>query len=63
MTYEEIKSAVTKLSLKDQQRFIMEVMPEIWPKACADKACVARVRELVDEAAVQRYREEHMDSI
>lgn len=63
MTYEEIKSAVTKLSLKDQQRFIMEVMPEIWPKACADESCVARVRELVDEAAVQRYREEHMDGI
>jgi hypothetical protein len=63
MTYEEIKSAVMNLSVKDQQRFIVEVMPTIWPKACTDESCVARVRELVDEAAVQRYREEHMDSI
>jgi hypothetical protein len=63
MTYEEIKSAVMSLSVKDQQRFIVEVMPQIWPKACADASCVAKVRELVDEAAVKRYREEHMDSI
>jgi hypothetical protein len=63
MTYEEIKSAVMNLSLKDQQRLIMEVVPEIWPKACADDACVSTVRELVDEAAVKRYREQHMDGI
>ena len=63
MTYEEVRSAVMNLSLKDQQRLIMEVVPEIWPKACADNACVLRVRELVDEAAVKRYREEHMDGV
>ena len=28
-----------------------------------DEIKVAKIRELVDEAAVKRYREEHMDSI
>ena len=63
MTFEEIKTGVMNLSLKDQQRLIKEVLPEIWPKACTDNSCVARVRELVDEDAVRRYQEEHLGSI
>jgi hypothetical protein len=63
MTFEEIKTGVMNLSLKDQQRLIKEVLPEIWPKACTDNSCVSRVRELVDEAAVKRYQEEHLGSI
>jgi hypothetical protein len=63
MTFEEIRSAVMNLNVKDQQRFIVEVVPAIWPKACLDESCVVRVRELVDEATVKNYREQHMDSI
>ncbi len=63
MTFDEVKSAVMNLSLEDQKRFIMEVIPSIWPKACADDSCVAKVRGLVDETVVKRYREEHMGNI
>ena len=63
MTFDEIKSAVVNLSFDEQKRLIMEVVPSIWPKACADDACVAKIRELVDEAAIKRYREEHLGSI
>lgn len=63
MTFDEIKSAVMSLSFDEQKRLIMEVVPSIWPKACADDVCVAKIRELVDEAAVKRYREEHLGSI
>lgn len=52
MTVDEIKRAVLNLSLEDQGRFIVEVLPEIWPKACLDDVCLSKVRELVDEAAV-----------
>jgi hypothetical protein len=63
MTFDEIKSAVMNLNLDEQKRLLMEVVPSIWPKACVDDACVARIRSLVDEAAVKRYKEEHMGSI
>lgn len=63
MTFEEIKSAVMGLSEKDQQKLIMEIVPQIWPKACRDDACVQRVRELVDEEAIRKYREQHMGHI
>jgi len=63
MTFEEVKSAVMNLSEADQKRLIVEVIPQIWPKACVDDSCVDKVRELVDEATVKRYKEEHMGSI
>ncbi|MDY0042618.1 MAG: hypothetical protein RBS57_20095 [Desulforhabdus sp.] len=63
MTFEEVKSAVMGLSEADQKRLIVEVIPQIWPNACVDDSCVDKVRELVDEATVKRYREEHMGSI
>lgn len=63
MTFEEIKSAIMNLSDADQKRLIMEVIPNIWPKACVDDSCVGKVRELVDEAVVKKYREEHMGGI
>ena len=63
MTFEEAKSAVMSLSGADQRRLIVEVIPQIWPKACVDDSCVDKVRELVDEATVKRYKEEHMGSI
>lgn len=63
MTFEEVKSAVMRLSEADQKRLIVEVIPQIWPKACVDDSCVDKVRELVDEATVKRYKEEHLGSI
>lgn len=63
MTFEEVKSAVLSLSEADQKRLIMEVVPQIWPKACIDDTCVDTVRELVDEATVKKYKEQHMGGI
>jgi hypothetical protein len=63
MTFDEVKSAVMSLGLDDQKRLIMEVVPAIWPKACVDDSCLVKVRELVDEATVKKYREEHLGGI
>ncbi len=63
MTFDEIKAAVMGLSEADQKRFITEVVPVLWPKACTDDACLFKVRELVDEETVKQYRTQHMDSI
>jgi hypothetical protein len=63
MTFEELVSALKNLSVNDQRRFIVEVLPKIWPQACVDDACVAKVRELVDEATVREYKKQHTDHI
>jgi hypothetical protein len=63
MTFEEIKTAILNFSSEDQKRLITEVVPQIWPKACTDKACLVKMRELVDEETVKSYREQHMDAI
>ncbi|NSW87951.1 MAG: hypothetical protein HPY84_16725 [Syntrophobacteraceae bacterium] len=63
MDFEGVKQAVLNLSDADKKRLIMEILPAIWPRACADDACVERVRGLVDEATVKHYKEQHMDSI
>ena len=63
MTFDEIKSAILALSEADQKKFVTEVIPLLWPKACLDDLCVAKFRELVDEATVKEYREQHMGSI
>jgi hypothetical protein len=63
MTVEELISAVMNLSVSDQRRFIVEILPKIWPKACADDTCVSKVRELVDEAVVKEYKKQHLDAI
>ena len=63
MTFEEIKSAVLSLSGSDQRRLIVEILPKIWPQACADDSCVEQVRHLVDEAVVNEYKKQHLDHI
>ncbi len=63
MTLGEIKSAILDLSEADQKKFITEVVPLVWPKACLDDICVAKFRELVDEATIKEYREQHLGSI
>ncbi|MHC1744068.1 MAG: hypothetical protein AB9873_13690 [Syntrophobacteraceae bacterium] len=63
MMFDEIKAAVMGLSEADQKRFITEVVPMLWPRACTDDSCLIKVRELVDEDTVKQYRAQHMDSI
>jgi hypothetical protein len=63
MNFEEIKSAIMNLNDQDQKRLILEVVPAIWPTACLDDICVDSLRELVDEATIKEYREQHLDSI
>jgi hypothetical protein len=63
MTFNEIKTAVMNLDAKEQKRVVMELVPAIWSKVVGDEACLAALRKLVDEEAVKKYKEEHMDSI
>jgi hypothetical protein len=63
MTLNEIKSELLELSEADQKKFITEVVPLLWPKACLDDFCVAKFRELVDEATIKEYREQHLGAI
>jgi hypothetical protein len=63
MTFDEVKAAVMNLSPQDQKRLITDIVPNIWPKACLDDSCLLKMRELVDEETVKKYRDEHMDSI
>lgn len=63
MTFDEVKAAVMGLNLDDQKRLITEVVPALWPKACLDDSCLLKVRDLVDEATVKRYRDEHMGGL
>lgn len=63
MTFEEVRSAIMNMSDSDRKRLILEVIPSIWPKACIDDACVSKFRELVDEATIKEYREQHLGGI
>jgi hypothetical protein len=63
MTFDEVKTALMGLSAADQKRLFLEVVPQMWPKACVDDACVRQMKELVDDAAIKKYREQHMDHI
>lgn len=63
MTLDEVKSGVLSLSEVDQKKLITDVIPLIWPTACLDDVCVAKFRELVDEATIKDYREQHLGSI
>lgn len=63
MTLAEIKAATAELSPADQKLIILEIVPMLWPQACVDDACVKRMKELVDEEMVRKYRQEHMDTI
>lgn len=63
MTFEEIKQAILNLSPPDQKRLIIEVVPEIWGEACQDDECLIKIRGLVDEDTVKKYRKQHMNGI
>jgi len=63
MAFDEVKAAIMKLNDKDKKRVVLEALPEIWPKIVGDEVCLRFLRKLVDEEAVKKYKEEHMDSI
>ena len=63
MTFDEIKAAVMSLDDQGKLRVVTELLPAIWPKIVCDEGCLGFLRQLVDEAAVEKYKEEHMDSI
>jgi hypothetical protein len=63
MTLDEVKWGLLGLSQTDQKKFITEVIPLLWPTACLDDCCVAKFRELVDDATIKEYRDQHMGSI
>jgi hypothetical protein len=63
MTFDEIKAAISSLSDQEKKRVVTELLPAIWPKIVCDDPCLEFLRKMVDEAAVAKYKEEHMDSI
>jgi len=63
MTFDEIRTAIVDLSVADQKKIILEIVPQLWPKACVDDACVQRMKTLLDDAVINKYREQHMDHI
>ena len=63
MTFEEIRTAIVDLSAADQKKIILEIVPQLWPKACTDDDCVKRMKTLLDDAVIEKYRAEHMDHI
>ncbi len=63
MKMEELKAAVLQLDPSEQKRLILEILTDIMPKVCTDEACLSKIRNFVDEEAIRKYREEHMDGI
>ncbi|MGB8992996.1 MAG: hypothetical protein WCD80_13155 [Desulfobaccales bacterium] len=63
MTFDEIKAAIMAMDDRGKKRVVMELLPAIWPKIAGDEACLEFLRKLVDEEAVAKYKEEHLDSI
>ena len=63
MTIEEIKTAILNLDQKEQRRLLMEVLPEVLPKVCTDKACLTIIRDFNNEENSRSYQEQHMDGL
>jgi hypothetical protein len=63
MTYEDVKSAVLSLEQNEQKRLVVEVLLKIMPAICADETCLDTIRKFINEEAVKKYREQHMDGI
>ncbi|MHB9073629.1 MAG: hypothetical protein ACYC6G_08900 [Desulfobaccales bacterium] len=63
MTCEDLKAAIMHLDEAEQRQLMLAVLPEIWPNLAGDDACVKLIRQLVDEASVKEYQQEHLDHI
>ncbi len=63
MTFDEVKKAVVSLDDDGRKRLVCEALPAIWSTIVKDEVCLDFLRKIVDEEAVRKYKEEHMDSI
>lgn len=63
MNFSEIKTAILGLTEAEQRQLFLELLPEIWPKISGDAACLALLKNLLDEESVKTYQQEHMDHI
>ena len=58
MTFEEIKTAILNFNVEDQKRLITDVIPLIWPNICSDESCLSKMREMIDEEMIKKYKEQ-----
>ncbi len=63
MSFEEIKEATMHMDPRDQKRLILEVIPQIWEKACDDLSCALKLKRLVDSEIMRPYDEIFMGGI
>jgi hypothetical protein len=63
MSYEQVKEEIQNWDEGTQKRLIMEVVPEIWRKACTDESCAHEIKGLVDNDIVRPYHQMHMFGI
>jgi hypothetical protein len=63
MTYDEIKSAILKLSGAEQKRLVVEMIQLVLPVVCTDEACLKQIRSFVDDETMKQYRQQHMGNI
>jgi len=63
MTFDDIKTAILQLNDTEKRRILLEIIPAIWSEATVDKACLDKMKELVDEAITKDYQEQHMGSV
>ncbi|NLI32335.1 MAG: hypothetical protein GX422_06065 [Deltaproteobacteria bacterium] len=63
MTFDDIKTAILQLNDTEKRRILLEIIPAIWSAATVDKACLDKMKELVDEAITKDYQEQHMGSV
>ncbi len=63
MSFEEIKDSIINMDIDDQKRLITEVVPQVWGKACDDRSCALKLKELVDKDIVRPYDEMFMGGI
>jgi hypothetical protein len=63
MTFEELKAAVLNLGQNEQKQLILEMFAKIMPTICKDESYLNKIRNVVDEATIKTYRDQHMDGI
>jgi hypothetical protein len=63
MSFDEIKDTILNLDTVDQKRLMMEVVPQVWGRACDDPSCALKFRELVDRDIMRPYDEMFMGGI
>lgn len=55
MGYDEVRDAILNMTANDQKRLIMEVIPQVWDRACDDVTCALKLKKLVDQEIMRPY--------